>query len=100
MVRAATAPDARLLDLFLDMLAAERGAAANTLAAYRRDLDNFTQYLTSKRATIATASSDDLRGHLAGLAKKGFKASSIARRLDRKSTRLNSSHLGISYAVF
>jgi len=81
MVRAATAPDARLLDLFLDMLAAERGAAANTLAAYRRDLDNFTQYLTSKRATIATASSDDLRGHLVGLAKKGFKASSIARRL-------------------
>ena len=28
-------------ELFLDMLAAERGAAANTLAAYRRDLDDF-----------------------------------------------------------
>src|SRR5262245_64570696 len=105
MARAANASDARLVELFLDMLAAERGAAANTLAAYRRDLDDFGAYLVSKRTTIAAAGSDDLRGHLAGLTKKGFKPSSIARRLsamrqlyrDRKSTRLNSSHLGISY---
>ena len=81
MVRAAHASDTRLLDLFLDMLAAERGAAVNTLAAYRRDLDDFALYLTSKRKTVATATSDELRAHLAGLAKKGFKASSIARRL-------------------
>jgi integrase/recombinase XerD len=81
MARAAPASDARFLDLFLDMLAAERGAAVNTLAAYRRDLDDFARYLVSKRATVATATSDELRGHLAGLSKKGFKASSIARRL-------------------
>ena len=30
-----------LIDLFLDMLAAERGAGDNTLDAYRRDLDGF-----------------------------------------------------------
>src|SRR5262245_35605553 len=81
MARAANASDARLVELFLDMLAAERGAAANTLAAYRRDLDDFGAYLVSKRTTIAAAGSDDLRGHLAGLTKKGFKPSSIARRL-------------------
>ena len=33
--------DERLIDLYLDMLAAERGAAANTLEAYRRDLEDF-----------------------------------------------------------
>ncbi|MGB2151934.1 MAG: site-specific integrase, partial [Parvibaculales bacterium] len=32
------ASDDRNLDLFLDMMVAERGASANTLAAYRRDL--------------------------------------------------------------
>ena len=40
MSRASASSD-RLAELFLDMLAAERGAAANTLAAYRRDLDDF-----------------------------------------------------------
>jgi len=30
---------------FLAMLAAERGAAANTLAAYRRDLEQAEQWL-------------------------------------------------------
>ena len=29
------------IDQFLEMLSAERGAAANTLAAYQRDLDDF-----------------------------------------------------------
>jgi len=81
MVRAANCPDARLPDLFLEMLAAERGAAANTLAAYRRDLDDFAAYLTKAGTTIATATSDALRGHLADLGRRGFKASSVARRL-------------------
>ena len=35
---------ARLAGLFLDMLAAERGAAANTLDAYRRDLDDYLAF--------------------------------------------------------
>lgn len=81
MAAAATASDARLLDLFLDMLAAERGAAANTLAAYRRDLNDFAAFMASRGRTIATAESDDLRFYLGGLSKRGFKASSLARRL-------------------
>ena len=40
--------DDRLIDLYLDMLAAERGAAANTLEAYRRDLEDFSH--PSRRA--------------------------------------------------
>ena len=36
---------ARHASLFLDMLAAERGASKNTLEAYRRDLDDYLAYL-------------------------------------------------------
>ena len=81
MVRAAGSADDRLTDLFLDMLAAERGAAANTLAAYRRDLDDFSAYLARTGGSIATAGSDHLRAYLARLAQRGMKASSVARRL-------------------
>jgi integrase/recombinase XerD len=73
--------DTRLIDLFLDMLAAERGAAANTLAAYRRDLEDFSAWLAKSGTTVAAAGSDHLRAHLGSLAERGFKASSMARRL-------------------
>src|SRR5436853_6446653 len=36
----------------------------------------------------------------AGMIDFGYRAQRLANKLDRKSTRLNSSHLGISYAVF
>src|SRR6185312_14043458 len=49
------APDATLVELFLDMLAAERGAGANTLAAYRTDLDDLSSFLRAKRKDIAGA---------------------------------------------
>ena len=63
------------------MLAAERGAAANTLAAYRRDLDDFVRFLAASAGRIASATSDELRAYLASLSERGFKASSVARRL-------------------
>jgi integrase/recombinase XerD len=73
--------DETLIALFLDMLAAERGAGANTLAAYRRDLADLSSYLAAAGRSIAKAATDDLRDYLAALAKRGFKASSVARRL-------------------
>jgi integrase/recombinase XerD len=73
--------DTTLIDLYLDMLAAERGAARNTLDAYRRDLTDFSGYLHEHRATIAQAASDDIRGYLGDLGKRGFSAASLARRL-------------------
>jgi integrase/recombinase XerD len=72
--------DRTLIELFLDMLAAERGAGVNTLAAYRRDLEDLSATLYAK-SSIAKASTDDLRSYLGALAKRGFKASSVARRL-------------------
>src|SRR5258708_24439077 len=73
--------DARLIDLYLDMLAAERGAAANTLEAYRRDLEDFSAHLGKHGGTVAAANSDAIRDYLGRLSGRGFSAASIARRL-------------------
>jgi integrase/recombinase XerD len=71
--------DARLIDLYLDMLAAERGAARNTLEAYRRDLEDFAADL--KGAALADATGEDIRGYLARLTGRDFSAATVARRL-------------------
>ncbi len=76
-----TAPERQLISLFLDMVAAERGGAANTLNAYSRDLGDLTGYLATRKRTISSATTADLRGYLAVLADRGFAASSVARRL-------------------
>jgi integrase/recombinase XerD len=73
--------DDRLIELFLDMLAAERGASANTLDAYRRDLCDFSADLARAGHGIARAQSDHLRDHLARLGKRGLAPASLARRL-------------------
>jgi integrase/recombinase XerD len=72
---------ARLASLFLDMLAAERGAAANTLEAYRRDLADYLAYLAEAGSASLQATSATVRGFLASLEERGLKASSAARRL-------------------
>jgi integrase/recombinase XerD len=73
--------DERLIALFLDMLAAERGAGTNTIAAYRRDLADFATYLAPAKRALVAAATDDLRGYLDNLARRGFKATSVARRV-------------------
>jgi len=73
--------DERLIDLYLDMLAAERGAAANTLEAYRRDLEDFSGDLGKHGGAIAAANGDAIRAYLGRLSERGFSASSVARRL-------------------
>ena len=73
--------DDALVELFLDMLAAERGAGANTLSAYGRDLADLAAYLRERGGTLSRATTDDLRGYLGSLAARGFKSSSVARRL-------------------
>jgi integrase/recombinase XerD len=69
------------LALFLDMLTAERGAAAHTVEAYTRDLAEFLAFLAAKGKTAKTASADHLRAYLAGLARKGLAPTSRARKL-------------------
>jgi len=73
--------DAKLIDLFLDMLAAEQGAGPNTLDAYRRDLQDFSEFLAGCGQSFAGVETQVLRDYLAELDSRGFKSSSVARRL-------------------
>ncbi len=54
---AAALTDARAIALFLDMTAAEKGSARNTILAYRRDLDGASAVLGG---ALTAASPDDL----------------------------------------
>jgi integrase/recombinase XerD len=74
-------PDAKLINLFLDMLAAEQGAGDNTLDAYRRDLTDFSEFLGCSGQGFTSAETQALRDYLADLDGRGFKSSSVARRL-------------------
>ena len=66
---------------YLDMLAAERGAGINTLAAYRRDLDDYLGFLARAGIDLAEVDAGTLRAFLVDLETRGLKASSAARRL-------------------
>ncbi|MGF1625944.1 MAG: site-specific tyrosine recombinase XerD [Alphaproteobacteria bacterium] len=69
------------VEAFLEMLAAERGAAENTLAAYRRDLTALDQFLGGRGASMAELSPALLRDWQAAMANAGLAAGTIARRL-------------------
>lgn len=66
------------LEAFLEMMSAERGASENTLAAYRRDLEEASAFLGGK---LPGATSQQIRDWLEDLAGRGFAASSQARKL-------------------
>ena len=81
MARRPNASDDGLIELFLDMLAAERGAGENTLSAYRNDLTDLASHLRAAKSSVARADTDDLRGFIKSLDERGFKPASLARRL-------------------
>src|SRR5262245_58895927 len=76
-----TQSDETLIERYLDMLAAERGASDNTLLAYGKDLVDYTAHLAKAKSSIATEATDDISAYLASLSKRGFAAASLARRL-------------------
>jgi len=78
---APAASDHRFVESFLEMLAAERGASANTLAAYRRDLEDFGRFLARRRRALDAATARDLRDYLQSLSAAGRAARTLARRL-------------------
>src|SRR5690606_37549365 len=79
--RDARAMSAHLVGAFLEMMSAERGAAANTIAAYRRDLTDYAGFVASKKQTLLTCPRETVMAYLDGLKAEGLSASSSARRL-------------------
>jgi integrase/recombinase XerD len=75
------ASTSRHLEAFLEMLVAERGAAGNTLDAYRRDLRGFLDHAGEFGRDAVTAQSDDLRSFMRAQAKAGMSSRTAARRL-------------------
>ena len=66
---------------YLGALQSERGASRNTLAAYRRDLDDFLKHLRAHRLEPAAVSPDDVVDWIERLRRRGLAPSSVARRL-------------------
>jgi integrase/recombinase XerD len=73
--------DGHLVEAFLEMMSAERGAAKNTIEAYRRDLEDYSAFLSTRGARAMTASRAEVVAYLSALNAQGLSASSSARRL-------------------
>jgi integrase/recombinase XerD len=69
------------VESFLEMMSAERGAAANTLSAYARDLEAWGAHLESAGVDFLGASPDHVRGFMEKLSDAGMAASTQARHL-------------------
>ncbi len=70
--------DSALLEAFLEMLSAERGARGNTLEAYRRDLDDAR---TQVNGALAGAGAETIEAYVAGLARRGLSPATARRRI-------------------
>jgi integrase/recombinase XerD len=66
---------------FLSWLGVERGRAANTLAAYRRDLTAYEAWLGQRGGHVDTAAESDIEAYVAALRAQGKAPSSVARAL-------------------
>lgn len=62
-------------------MSAERGAAKNTIEAYRRDLEDYAGFLDARKVAPTSASRENVVAYLAFLDAQGLAASSSARRL-------------------
>src|SRR5258708_38243547 len=79
--RQAAATQSRRLEAFLEMLAAERGAARLTIAAYRNDLADLAGFLMSRGQSLETANAAALHEYLAAAGSRRLAPRTLARRL-------------------
>jgi integrase/recombinase XerD len=73
--------DSLLIENFLEMMSAERGAALNTLEAYQRDLNDTALFLIYCNETLRDASTNGIRAAVTDLSKRHFAPASQARHL-------------------
>jgi integrase/recombinase XerD len=71
----------RRLEAFLEMLAAERGAARLTLAAYRNDLTELAAFLAVRGTPLENADAAGLHDYLAAMTTRRLAPRTLARRL-------------------
>ncbi|MGE3247286.1 MAG: site-specific tyrosine recombinase XerD [Beijerinckiaceae bacterium] len=72
---------AQFVDLFLEVLIAERGAARNTVDAYRRDIQDYLDFLNGMDRDALSAPTEAVRAFVTELGMRGEKPSTMARRL-------------------
>src|SRR5579872_1121465 len=73
-------PGADWVEAFLEMMAAERGASARTLAAYGGDLADAQIFLGARGNDLAKAGAEDIEAWFADLAVRGLSPATAARR--------------------
>ncbi len=67
-------------EAFLEMMAVERAAAKNTLAAYMRDLADATGFLAGRGRDLADAAAEDVEAYFQDLGARGLTPATAARR--------------------
>lgn len=70
-----------LIEQFLEMLQAERGAARNTVAAYQRDLADAAAFCKARKSSLQRVKKAMLEAYLSALSDAGMSATTVARRL-------------------
>lgn len=72
------------IETFLEMMAAERGAAINTLESYQRDMFDFQTFIHEQSPPLHDLHNADIqlvRAYMQDLTKRGFASTSLNRRL-------------------
>ena len=72
---------AQAIELFLEMMSAERGASDNTLSAYKRDLEDWAHLVAKAKRDLLSVGTGSLEAVLAAWAKQGLAPSTAARKL-------------------
>ncbi|HEU5048260.1 MAG TPA: site-specific tyrosine recombinase [Rickettsiales bacterium] len=73
--------DSALIESFLEMMAAERGAAGNTIESYGRDLREAAGFLAKRKSGFAQADRGMLEAYVASLSASGLSPRTVARRV-------------------
>jgi integrase/recombinase XerD len=66
------------IEMFLEMMQAERASSKNTIESYKKDLEQFSEYFSGKK--IEDITSSDIRNFISYLS-KNFSKSSISRKI-------------------
>jgi integrase/recombinase XerD len=72
---------AAVISSFMTHVRVEKGLSANTISAYKRDLNKFEEFARKRKLTLETVSRDDLVDFLAGLYRLKLESRTVARQL-------------------